>query len=134
MKTLRPLTFIAVIFFLAGYTHAQNYKGQNISAAGEVKDSTGKIIGKIHNGNVFDAKGNKLGFIDVSGSVEDAKGKKLGRAAKNGDLYDVKDVVILRTDEQGEVKDYKGHYIGKIDLSHRQDACILHCFFCGTCK
>jgi hypothetical protein len=134
MQTLRILSLIAIMLVCAFYAQSQNYKAQNISATGEIKDSTGKVIGKIHNGTVFDAKATKLGYIDANGIVTDANGKKLGRAAKNGNFYDLKDVIVLTTNDMGEVKDYKGHYIGKVDLSHRQHACVFHCFFCGGCK
>jgi Protein of unknown function (DUF3659) len=134
MQTIKLTIMALLMTFITTATNAQNYKAQNISSAGQITDSAGKLVGKIENGNVFDGKGQKLGYVDANGVVTDNKGTKLGRAAKNGDFYDLKENIVLRVNEKGEVKDYKGHYIGKVHPLYKQHACVLHCFFCQGCK
>ncbi|MFL5728013.1 MAG: DUF3659 domain-containing protein [Cytophagaceae bacterium] len=134
MQTIKLITMALLMTFISTAIKAQSYKAQNISSAGQITDSTGKLVGKIENGTVFDSKGQKLGFVDANGVVTDSKGTKLGRAAKNGDFYDLKENIVLRVNEKGEIKDSKGHYLGKVHPSHAQLACALHCFFCHDCK
>jgi hypothetical protein len=134
MKTNKLLITLFAILFAITAGNAQNYKAQNITKTGEIKDSTGNVVGKVSKeGNVFNAQGQKLGSIDANGVVTDKNGKKLGRAAKNGDFYDVKETIVLRTNEKGEVRDSKGHLIGNVHPDFKQHSCVLHCFFCNSC-
>jgi hypothetical protein len=119
------------------FANAQNYKAPKIDATGKVTVA-GMQIGSINKeGNILDAKGNKVATIDNEGELVDINtGKKLGKASKNGAFTkyysDGKTEVhtFSEPDKDGfcELKDKSGKVIGVVHENYKQQgACAIHC-------
>ena len=103
------LSFAAIIMFVAN-AFAQNAKDStntfiSIDGKGGIRNHGGTKLGYITKDNIVkDNQSRTLYFIDRDGNVIDAKGNKLGKAAKNGNYYNNDGQVILQLKNADKAK------------------------------
>ena len=105
-----------------------------LKADGTVTDQSGKTLGSIRNGKVWDVTGKVIGILSGHGDVTTASGKSIGKIQKDGSFRSMKGHVVI-TDPDGVVK-VAGKEVAKIEAGYkaRSHGCALHCFFSAENK
>lgn len=129
-----PLLTLLLVSSLA---LAQNYKVPTIDASGKMYDKNGKMLGSLtRQGEIRDAQGTKIGYIDANGALIDPKtGRELGKAAKNGNYVSYFSNTPDKRWTTGApmngtclVKDNDGHLKAVVHENYKQfGACAMHC-------
>ncbi len=63
---------------------------------------------------IYDANGNKIGYIDENGNLVDENGNIIGRVDENGNIIDIDGNLIGKIMPDGNLVDENGNVIGKI--------------------
>ncbi|MGN6179991.1 MAG: 5-fold beta-flower protein [Mucilaginibacter sp.] len=142
MKTLKKISTVILMTLSVFAFNASAQKSKDsvkynfitIDGKGGIYSHGGTKLGYITKDNIVkDAKGRTVYFIDRDGNVIDAKGNKLGKAKKNGFYYNNDGEVVLETknidEERCAILDPKGHSWGYAHRNYKLHACAAHCFF-----
>jgi Heavy metal binding domain/Protein of unknown function (DUF3659) len=139
MKNIIKVVAVSMLAIVASIqiSIAQNYKAPKIDASGKITDKDGEVIGSITPaGEIKDAKGIKLAYVDGEGSLVDSQsGKKLGKAEKNGNFKayytaDSSEEWSTSAPMNGTclVKDSEGNVKAEVHENYKQfGACAIHC-------
>jgi len=100
-----------------------------IESDGTVMADTGKPLGWIQNGTVYEISGKVLGVISEEGVVTAANGKMLGTVQRN-DIFTSTKGVVVTTDREGVVS-VEGKEVAWVEPGYRNKShgCLLFCFF-----
>jgi len=137
MKTIFKFLFAIILCIVASSTQAlyaqDNYKHPHLNSSGQVLDLTGKKLGSIKKGIIYNAKGEKVGKIEKA-EVFDYKGHKLGKIGEDGTFYDEKGVIVFTIDpnskgEKCKIFDPQGKVIATVHESYKNQACAIHCLY-----
>jgi hypothetical protein len=139
MKTLKlaELSVLALVLTV-NMSVAQNYKAQfKVNSSGQVEDAAGVKIGWIEaNGTIKNSKGEVVGKTakkDKQTELLDKLGNKVAEATETGTLKNTKGEVLYTvsdSDKNGDclIKDKSGKTVGIVHQNYKQQgACIYHC-------
>jgi hypothetical protein len=86
-----------------------------IDSKGDVRNSSGRLIGRITDGKVRDGRGAMIGRVDHNGSVRGRSGALMGKVEGDGKMRDASGALIGRISPDGTVRNRNGALRGRFD-------------------